>query len=127
MKKQASFIAFPVHFGLGISFKAFGVNSCESFDSSTGGFMIPKWVPGLPALYLLKCFQQTKDMLRIQNQGIVYDKPSSSNNQRQCLIIFVSQLTSINLFNLHKNHVRQIFSLYFTGEETEAQRDEAMW
>lgn len=39
----------------------------------------------------------------------------------------MNQFTSINLFNLHNNHVRQAFSLYFTGEETEAQTDEAMW
>lgn len=37
-EETGSPVAFPVHFGLGISFKAVGVSSCESFGSRTGGF-----------------------------------------------------------------------------------------
>lgn len=65
IKKQESSVTFPCSlWSVGITFQAVDVGSCEHFGSRTVGFIIPKWIPGLTALCLLKCIQQTKDVPR---------------------------------------------------------------
>lgn len=129
IKKQESSVTFPCSlWSVGITFQAVDVGSCEHFGSRTVGFIIPKWIPGLTALCLLKCIQQTKDVPRIQHQGMVYD-----NNHRHLIIkanvyslLWASQFTHINWFHPHNNHIR-CFHFTFTDEEIEAQRDKVIW